>query len=516
MTDIKEYPLKEGKDDKTIISNIRLLIKEGKNPKQAIAIALENAGCSKNELNIDDDKKLYEFIDQMQKEVDILDKEQEKKYSFKDKVIFAVGKFNGVETTLNDLEEMVKAYHELKFIPRLKISHNGIFKIGNIENLKVLGNRLVGDFVNIPESVYKLIKDDFLPKNAISAEILHNLKLQSGKVYKRVLDAVAFTGAEREALFEVLQGYQIRDDTHLYQYSYDSINNYAINNLDDIGESKEQMTEEEYKAKCKAYKCEEYALPFEKFKDLSDEEQKKHLEKMKGKAMMKSKEEEDDEEEEEEMDYKKVKKENKKENYQMTSNPNQEQAKVNDAVVFEEIQKLRDEMKSEKESLYKLQKEQLEQVQKEAETFRKEKAEFYAVRKQEKVNKIVAELVDADTPIIPVALRDELVTTLNSLNDIEKVEYSLNDSKVSLSQLELVSNMLKKMPKMEAFALGELAKKQENELGISTKELIKDGIAIDDKESIENSKFDARVSKYMIDNKTSYAVAFDCCLNNKV
>lgn len=187
MTDIKEYPLKEGKDDKTIINNIRLLVKEGKNPKQAIAIALQNAGRSKNELNVNDDKELYQFIEQMQKETDILDKEQEKKYSFKDKVIFAVGKFNGIETTLNDLEEMVKAYHELNFIPRLKISHNGIFKIGNIENLKILGNRLVGDFVNIPESVYKLIKNDFLPRNAISAEILHNLKLQSGKVYKRVL-----------------------------------------------------------------------------------------------------------------------------------------------------------------------------------------------------------------------------------------------------------------------------------------------------------------------------------------
>jgi len=40
-------PLKKGKASKTISSNIRLLMKEGKSRSQAIAIALSSAGKSK-------------------------------------------------------------------------------------------------------------------------------------------------------------------------------------------------------------------------------------------------------------------------------------------------------------------------------------------------------------------------------------------------------------------------------------------------------------------------------------
>lgn len=110
--------------------------------------------------------------------------------------IFATGKHNGDVYTAADLDAMVEAFNELDFKPALKAGHTeapGTPALGYVDNLRREGEKLVGDIVDVPDSVNaQIAKKSF---SRVSAEIYWNFE-RAGKTFKRALKAVALLGAE--------------------------------------------------------------------------------------------------------------------------------------------------------------------------------------------------------------------------------------------------------------------------------------------------------------------------------
>lgn len=123
--------------------------------------------------------------------------------------IFSTGKHNGDEYSIEDLNEIAKSFTPLKktLQPYVKLGHNeeqlllakdGLPAAGWIENVYVRGNKLFADIVDVPSTIYELIKNKSYKR--ISSEIYWNLKDQGGKIYKRALKAIALLGGDTPAV----------------------------------------------------------------------------------------------------------------------------------------------------------------------------------------------------------------------------------------------------------------------------------------------------------------------------
>lgn len=194
-----------GHSDEVINQNLLALLTQGLTWSKAVSTCLEMAG-----------RNISEFDDYLTEDLD-------------NRLLFAVGTFNGIDITIEDLQDIVEAYHELESIctPNIKITHKEYdehenhpilydfpFKFGEVKNLRIINNQLFGDMKNIPKKIARLVKNGMLPK--LSVEIYRNLETPNlGEPYKDMypcfLDAVALLGSEREALFEVMQSYGFKD-----------------------------------------------------------------------------------------------------------------------------------------------------------------------------------------------------------------------------------------------------------------------------------------------------------------
>jgi len=182
----------------------------------------------------------------------IFDKiEEMKTYRIKGIEVFSAGTWNEDEYSINDLYEIVNSFNSLKigFRPYLKLGHDdkqklakssGMPSIGWVSELKVKGTKLLADFENVPEKIFKLIKAKAYRK--VSCEIYWNLTVEGNK-YSRVLGAIALLGAENPGVMnldDILGQYNLNikktpQDIALFE-KQDNFKTYSVELNPNMGE----------------------------------------------------------------------------------------------------------------------------------------------------------------------------------------------------------------------------------------------------------------------------------------
>ena len=220
--------------------------------------------------------------------------DDENLYSINGVEIFSAGKWNGDEYTIEDLNEMEKAFNENKlgFRPYLKLGHDekqkllqndGMPAAGYVDKLYVNVTKLVADFIDIPEKIYKLIKKKAYRK--VSAEIFWNLEVDKKK-YKRFLACVSLLGADVPGvmnLSDILGQYSLKlfNKNNYEKLSVDNIKEF---NLDlDMSSEGEFMEEKELLEKALQDAKQQADLAQEeikKFKLEAEEKEKANLEEL--------------------------------------------------------------------------------------------------------------------------------------------------------------------------------------------------------------------------------------------
>jgi hypothetical protein len=125
----------------------------------------------------------------------------------KGREIFAVGTWNGMDFTPEDLEDIVANFNLLNDTHKvpLKFGHNkeqkitdGQPAIGWISKLIKQGDKLFADFTDMPKVVFEAIKNKLY--RTVSVELLFNVSKETGERFNHVLDAVALLGADKPAV----------------------------------------------------------------------------------------------------------------------------------------------------------------------------------------------------------------------------------------------------------------------------------------------------------------------------
>lgn len=129
-------------------------------------------------------------------------------YSLNGIEVFAAGQWNDDIYTVNDIDDIVTAFHATKELskPYIKLGHSDrqtllssdeLPAAGWITNAYRRGEKLLIDVVGIPRKIYELIKAGGYKR--VSSELYINSKW-GGRLWPKLLKAVAFLGGETPAV----------------------------------------------------------------------------------------------------------------------------------------------------------------------------------------------------------------------------------------------------------------------------------------------------------------------------
>lgn len=447
-------PLLKGNSKEVIKRNIEMLIKEGKKPNEAIAIALKEAGkASDNAL----EHEFQRMFSDMENE----------SADFEKVHLFNAGTFNGISNKPEHLRSMVEfakdhpnIYADLKLDhiddkksrdTKFKIFENFPYVLATIKNLSVNadGTKLFGDYVKVFEPVKNALKDKLLRTH--SAEIFYNVtSRKTGKKYPAVLGAVAILPAGKmPALMEVFKPYMYRLNGISDAITFE---NKLVCNFEKENYS---MSEQDYEIKMKKYRDKGMTCKsFSEFMKMDEEGKTKYMDMM-------------------EDEYQnKMKSENEKKEGLMPAK-NEASAEVTKGEfsldqIKAEMDAIR-EMKANYESAIS---EMKDQFKKDAEHYKAEYEALQTARKQDQVNAFVDGLIKSETPKLLPAQREKAVFALMSLDNSKKVNYSIDGKEVEKSSFELVSELLKSLPEIKQVYSEKPVVKGDGELAVYENELI--------------------------------------------
>lgn len=184
-------------------------------------------------------------IQQKEKEIEIQNFDET--VTLENIAVFEIGLHNGQTFVTADLDEMVTNHQQLKgvIVPPLKLGHKGQKFLKNegypaagwMTDLVRKGNVLYATFNQVPKRIYALIKKGAWKRPSI--ELYSNFKDKTGKVFGKVLGAVALLGSDIPAVkLPVLDS--LSDVENLYNEAMDQNEVEVIQfNFEEIDPNKE-------------------------------------------------------------------------------------------------------------------------------------------------------------------------------------------------------------------------------------------------------------------------------------
>lgn len=186
----------ESRDD-FIERCIPVIIDEGKGPDQAIAIcnSIWKEDGTKGERGGDRGGDKKRPIEEMKLEVS----------DIKDVEIMQFGTWKGNVFGEKEANEIIKNFKDNVVEPYITLDHNpaittatkkffNAMSLGFVDKLKLVGDKLIADFKQVPKLIAELINAGSLKKRSVEWWV-KGFKHGNGKLYNNVLEAVTYHGA---------------------------------------------------------------------------------------------------------------------------------------------------------------------------------------------------------------------------------------------------------------------------------------------------------------------------------